>query len=53
MSSIKERITATIESTETRLGRAFDLSIQVLIIISLSAYALETLPNLTHRKYNF
>lgn len=50
MSSIKERITATIESTETRLGRAFDLSIQVLIVISLSAYALETLPNLTSQE---
>ena len=53
MSSIKERITATIESTETRMGRAFDLTIQVLIVISLSAYALETLPNLTTQEIQF
>ena len=53
MSSIKERITATIESTETRMGRGFDLTIQVLIVISLSAYALETLPNLTTQEIQF
>lgn len=35
-----------IESTETRSGRAFDLSIQVLIVLSMVTFSLETLPNL-------
>ncbi|TWU67656.1 ion transporter [Crateriforma conspicua] len=35
-----------IEGTDTRAGRAFDLSIQVLIVLSLVAFSVETLPDL-------
>jgi len=35
-----------IENTDTRAGRAFDLSIQGLILVSLVSFSIETLPNL-------
>lgn len=37
----------TIENNETRAGRSFDLVIQFLIVISLIAFSIETLPNLS------
>ena len=36
-----------IENTDTRAGRAFDLAVQSLILISLVSFSLETLPNLS------
>jgi len=38
-----------IESNETKAGKAFDLFIQSLIIISLIGFSLDTLPNLSPR----
>ncbi len=37
----------TVEGTDTRAGRAFDLTIQALIVLSLVAFAVETLPDLS------
>lgn len=42
MASIKQ----IIEENDTKSGRTFDLTIQVLIIISLISFSIETLPNL-------
>ena len=36
-----------VERSDTRLGRSFDLFIQLLIVLSLVAFSIETLPNLT------
>jgi voltage-gated potassium channel len=44
MPTIKE----IIESSDTKLGKAFDLSIQALIVLSLISFSVETLPNLSH-----
>jgi len=35
-----------VEDTDTRAGRAFDLGIQALILVSLVSFCIETLPNL-------
>ena len=35
-----------IERSDTRVGRAFDLFIQMLIVLSLVSFSIETLPNL-------
>lgn len=35
-----------VEQSDTRLGRAFDLTIQALIVVSLVSFSLDTLPNL-------
>jgi voltage-gated potassium channel len=43
MSRLKEMI----ERSDTRLGRAFDLCIQALIILSLITFSIETLPHLS------
>jgi len=43
MSRLKE----IVESSETRAGRAFDLAIQFLIVVSLVSSATETLPDLS------
>lgn len=39
----------TVENNNTKTGRAFDLAIQLLIVISLVAFSLETLPNLSDK----
>lgn len=36
-----------VESTETKAGRIFDLSIQGLVVFSLITFSIETLPNLS------
>ena len=36
-----------IEQSDTRIGRAFDLFIQTLIVLSLITFSIETLPNLS------
>lgn len=38
--------------SDSKKGRAFDLTIQVLIIISLVAFSIETLPNLSASTYS-
>ncbi|MBL8870308.1 MAG: ion transporter [Planctomycetaceae bacterium] len=43
MPSLKE----IVEKSETPQGRYFDLAIQVMILLSLAAFSIETLPNLT------
>lgn len=44
---MKQRIYHLLESPETREGRLFDGVIQLLIVASMLAYALETLPSLS------
>ena len=46
MSNIRTLFRATVETTETKGGRAFDAVIQSLIVLSLLSYALDTLPKL-------
>ena len=48
MSNIRALFRETVETTETKSGRAFDAAIQSLIVLSLTSYALETLPNLNN-----
>jgi len=48
MSNLRTLFRATVETTETKSGRAFDTVIQSLIVLSLTSYALETLPNLNN-----
>lgn len=38
-----------VESTDTHLGRAFDLSIQVLIILSVVSFSIETIPSISEQ----
>lgn len=40
------RLKEIIEKSDTRLGKAFDIFIQILIIISLFSFTIETLPDL-------
>ena len=48
MSNLRALFRETVETTETKSGRAFDAVIQSLIVLSLTSYALETLPNLNN-----
>ncbi|MGH9381620.1 MAG: hypothetical protein ACRD2Z_13550 [Thermoanaerobaculia bacterium] len=41
------QLTRIVEETDTTAGRGFDLAIQGLIVISLVAFAVETLPALS------
>lgn len=41
------KIKNIIENTDTKSGRVFDLFIQLLILLSLISFTIETLPNLT------
>lgn len=43
----KKELATIVNDNKTKKGAIFDYSIQVLILISLVGYALETLPNLT------
>ena len=36
-----------VESTDTRSGRLFDLTVQALVVISLVSFSIETLPGLS------
>lgn len=38
-----------IEKDDTRAGKAFDLFIQFLIVLSLISFSIETIPNLSHQ----
>jgi voltage-gated potassium channel len=42
----KEKIRSIVEDTTTKTGRRFDIVIQIIIIVSLLAYATETLPSI-------
>lgn len=44
---LRKRLRRTVESTETRSGRLFDIAIQLLIVASTMAFAIETLPGLS------
>ena len=41
------KLKGIIENSDTKIGKAFDLFIQALIVISLISFAIETLPNLS------
>jgi len=41
------KLKGIIENSDTKMGKAFDLCIQALIVISLISFAIETLPNLS------
>lgn len=45
----RDRARNVVETSDTRAGRLFDLSIQLLIVASIVAFAIETLPNLPKR----
>ena len=44
-----DKLRKLIEENETKSGRAFDLFIQALIVLSLISFSVETLPNLTEQ----
>jgi voltage-gated potassium channel len=44
--TLRRTLKDVVERTDTRAGRAFDLAIQALIVISLITFAVETLPDL-------
>jgi hypothetical protein len=39
---LRERLMCVVEETDTALGRAFELSIQVLVVISLISVSIDT-----------
>ena len=43
MTSLKQ----IVEETDTRMGKIFDLTIQILIVASAVSFAIETLPGLS------
>lgn len=45
MNTIRNKIQFVVEDTETKSGRAFDFSIQFLILVSLICFSIETLPD--------
>ena len=45
--TLRDRMRRVVEETDTALGRAFDVSIQVLVVISLVSFSIDTLPSLT------
>lgn len=53
MQNLKEPLRTIVETTETFGGRLFDAGIQLLIVISLVGYAVETLPNLSSGQIQF
>lgn len=53
MSGIKEKLRLILEDNSTRAGRIFDNSIQVLILLSLIAFTVETLPSFSERNVQF
>ncbi|TDU33784.1 voltage-gated potassium channel [Gelidibacter sediminis] len=43
---MKEKFRGVVDSTDNRIGRVFSLVIQVLIMVSVITFSMETLPNL-------
>ncbi|WP_171189914.1 ion transporter [Alienimonas chondri] len=48
MQRLREVARRIVEDVDTPAGRAFDLAVQALIVLSLVLYSLETLPGLSH-----
>ena len=48
-----KKLKSIIEETDTKLGKAFDLFIQALIVLSLITFSIETLPNLSTELLEF
>lgn len=48
---MKERLREIVERTDSPAGYAFDLGVQCLIVASMLAFAIETLPNLSESTY--
>ncbi|MEE2959277.1 MAG: ion transporter [Myxococcota bacterium] len=46
MTNVKAKMKIVVEESNTYAGKVFDLSIQVLILVSLIAFSVETLPEL-------
>ena len=44
---MKEKLRVIVEESDTKLGKLFDLVVQLLVVISLLSFSLETLPNLS------
>ena len=53
MDKIVKQLKKIIESQETKIGLLFDIFIQSLIILSLIAFSIETLPNLSQQTITF
>jgi len=45
--TIKHKIKSIVENNQTKAGRWFDILIQVIIILSLISFSVETLPNIS------
>lgn len=50
---MRERLKSIIEYNDSPAGRAFDLTIQALIVVSLVTFSIETLPNLSPTTYSW
>ena len=50
---IKQKLKRIIEETDTKAGKAFNLSIQALILLSLLAFSIETLPDLDEQTKHY
>ncbi|MFC5046199.1 ion transporter [Aquimarina hainanensis] len=50
---MKEKIDRIVESRETKAGLYFDYTIQVLILLSILGFTIETLPNLSPQLVDF
>jgi len=48
-----EKLREIVLRSDTKLGRAFDILIQTLIVVSLIAFSIETLPGLSKETYIF
>ena len=42
------RLNGIVNQTDTRAGKAFDLAVQILIIVSVISFSIATLPNLSN-----
>jgi len=47
---LKNKISNVVDNPDTKIGKWFDIIIQIIIFLSLLAYATETLPNLTAKE---
>ena len=43
---MREKLRVIIEESDTKAGRNFDLFVQLLVLISLVSFSIETLPSL-------
>ena len=44
---MRVRLKRIVEDNDTRAGRALDLFVQLLIVLSIVSFSIETLPNLS------